>query len=72
MGAVVDVKTIAPGSSDAAVEGRYYQRKIRIKKEIFCALVQFMVEELTNDFNDIDMELKSLFLKCKRMQKILI
>ena len=29
--------------------------------EMFSALVQYRVEELTNDYNDMDMELKSLF-----------
>ena len=28
---------------------------------MFSALVQYRVEELTNDYNDMDMELKSLF-----------
>ena len=28
---------------------------------MFSALVQYRVEELTNDYNDMDMEVKSLF-----------
>ena len=52
------------GSSDAAVEGRHY-RNMRINKEMFCALVQHRVEELTNDYNDIHIELKSLFWNLK-------
>ena len=50
---LIHAKTIAPGSSDAAVERRYYYRNMRINKEIFCALVQYRVEELTNCFKDI-------------------
>ena len=30
------------------------------------ALVQYRVEELTNDYNDMDTELKSLFLNLRR------
>ena len=52
---VIDAKAIAPSLSDAVLEGRYYYRNMRINKEIFCALVQHRVEELTNDFNDMDM-----------------
>ena len=63
---VIDPKTIAPGLSDAAIEGRHYYRNIRIIKEMFCALVQYRVKELTNDYNDMDMTLKSLFLNLRR------
>ena len=59
-------KTIVPGSSDATVEGRQYYRNMRIYKEIFCALAQYRVEELTNGYNDMDMELKLLFLNLRR------
>ena len=62
----IDAKTIAPGSSNAAVEGRHYYRNMTINKEMFCALVQYRVEELTNDYNDMHMELKSLFLNLRR------
>ena len=47
---VIDAKTIAPGSSDAGVEGRHY-RNMRINK-MFCVLVQYKARELTNDYND--------------------
>ena len=30
-------------------------------KNFFSALVQYRVEEVTNDYNDMDIELKSLF-----------
>ena len=63
---VIDAKTITSGSSDAAVEGRHYYRNMRINKEIFRALVQYRVEELTNDYNDMDIELKLLFLNLRR------
>ena len=63
---VTDAKTIAPGSSDVSVEGRHYYRNIKINKEMFCALVQYRVEELTIDYNDMGMELKSLFLNLRR------
>ena len=33
---------------------------------MFCALVQYRVEELNNDYNDMDMKLKSLFLHLRR------
>ena len=33
---------------------------------MFCALVQYRAEELTNDYNDTDMALKSLFLNLRR------
>ena len=33
---------------------------------MFCALVQYRAEELTNDYNDTDMVLKSLFLNLRR------
>ena len=59
---VVDAKTIARGSSDAGAEVRRYYRNMRINEEIFCALVQHRVEGLNNDSNDLDMELKLLFL----------
>ena len=62
---VIDEKTIAPRSSDAAVEKKHYNRNMRISK-MFCALVQYRVEELTNDYNDTDMVLKSLFLNLRR------
>ena len=39
---------------------------MRIIKEMFCALVQYRVKELTNDYNDMDMTLKSLFLNLRR------
>ena len=58
---VIDAKTVSSGSSDASVEGRHHYRKIRINKEFFSALVQYRVEEVTNDYNDMDIELKSLF-----------
>ena len=32
---VIDSRTIAPDSSDAAVEGRHYKRNMKINKEIF-------------------------------------
>ena len=32
---VKDAKTIAPGSSDTAVERRHYYRNMRINKEMF-------------------------------------
>ena len=49
---VIDAKTIVPGSSDAAVEGRYYYRNTETWepiKEMFCALVLYKIEELTID-----------------------
>ena len=39
---------------------------MKINKEMFCVLVQYRVEELTNDYNDMDMKLKSLFLNLRR------
>ena len=39
---------------------------MRIKKEMSFALVQYRVEELANDYNDTDTELKSLFLNLRR------
>ena len=33
---------------------------------MFCALVQYGAKELTNDYNDMDMVFKSLFLKLRR------
>ena len=59
-------KTIVPGLSDATVEERQYYRNMRIKKKKFCVLAQFRFEELTNGCNDMDMELKSLFLNLRR------
>ena len=59
-------KQFAPGSSDAEVEGRHYYRNMRINKKIFCALVQYGAQELTNDDSDIKMELKLLFLNLIR------
>ena len=55
---VVDAKTIAFGSAAGAIEGRHYYRNMRINKEIFCALVQYRVEEITNDYKDLDPSLK--------------
>ena len=42
---VIDAKTIAPGSSDAAIEGRHYYRNMRNNKEMFSALVEYRIEE---------------------------
>ena len=63
---VIDATEIANFSSDAAVEGRHYYREMRINKELFCALVQYRVEELTNYYNNMDIEQKSLFLNLRR------
>ena len=46
---------------DATVKGRHHYRNMRINKEIFSALVQYRVEEVTEDYNDMDIELKALF-----------
>ena len=46
-------------------EVRRYYRNMRINEEIFCALVQHRVEGLNNDSNDLDMELKLLFLNLR-------
>ena len=61
---VIDAKTIASGSSDVVVEGRHYYRNTRINKEIFYALVQYTVEELTNYYNDMDIFI-SLFINLR-------
>ena len=45
---------IATGSSDSAIEGKHYYRSMRIHKEMFCALVQNRVEDLTNIYEDLD------------------
>ena len=58
---VIDAKTVSSGSSDASLEGRHHYRNMRINNEIFSALVQYRVEELTNDYNHMNIELKSLF-----------
>ena len=63
---VIDAKTIALASSDAEVQGRHYYRNMRINKEMVCALVQYSVKELANNYNDMSMELKSLFLNLRR------
>ena len=63
---VIDATEIANFSSDAALEGRHYYREMRINKELFCALVQYRVEELTNYYNNMDIEQKSLFLNLRR------
>ena len=39
---------------------------MRTNKEMFCALVEYRVEKLTNDYNDMNMELKSLYLNLRR------
>ena len=62
---VLDAKTIPPGSSDVVVEGRQYYRYMRINKKMFCALVQYRGEELTNNYNDIDI-FTSLFINLRR------
>ena len=43
----VDVKTIAEGSIGQAFEGRHYHRSMRMHKESFDALVQFLIEKVT-------------------------
>ena len=58
---VIDAKTIAFGSAPAAIEGRHYYRNMRVNKEIFCALVQYRVENITNNYKDFDHNLKELF-----------
>ena len=54
---VVAAKTVAFGSAGAAVDGRYYYCKMRINKEIFCALVQFRTKNITNDYEDLASEI---------------
>ena len=60
---VIDAKAIA---LVRLMQGRHYYRNMRINKEMFCALVQCRIHELTNHYNDMDMELKSLFLNLRR------
>ena len=55
---VVDAETVAFGSAGAAVEGRHYDLIMRIKKKIFCALVQFKAENIANNYQDLTHELK--------------
>lgn len=43
-----DAAVVAALSADAAVEGRNYDKNMRINKNLFCALVQHKVETLTS------------------------
>ena len=52
---------IATGSSDSVIEGRHYYRSMRIHKEMFCALVQQRVEEITDNYKNLDDNSKELF-----------
>ena len=52
---------IATGSSDSAIEGRHYYRSMRIHKGMFCALVRYRVERLSNNYESLDDNLKDLF-----------
>ena len=55
---VIDVETVAFGSTGASVKGRHYYHNIRINKEIFSAWVQFRAENITNDYQDLTHEPK--------------
>ena len=52
---------IATGPSDSAIEGRQYYRSMRIHNEMFCALVQHRVEEITDNCKNLDENLKGFF-----------
>ena len=49
-----DAGVIAEGSSSQPFEGRHYFRSMRIHKEGFDALCQHRMENLTDDYRDID------------------
>ena len=49
-----DAGVIAEGSSSQAFEGRHYFRSMRIHKEGFDALCQHRMENLTDDYRNID------------------
>ena len=53
---------VASVSADAAVDGRHHHRNTRINKELFCTLVQRKVEILTSKYQEMDFELKNLFI----------
>ena len=52
---------IVVGSPDATVEGRNYNRNMKIKKELFCAFMQYKKETLTSKYQEINFELKNVF-----------
>ena len=54
----VDSGTISPGSVDNAFSGNHYYRCMRLLEEAFDALVQFRTEKITNQYKNIDNDLK--------------
>lgn len=53
----VDAGVIAPGSVDAAFNGKHYYRCMRLLKEAFDALTQFRIETLTENYEKVDSDL---------------
>ena len=62
----VDAGIIASGSADQAFEGRHYYRCMRIHKEVFDALVQFKIEEVTQSHKNIEPELLSSLVTLRK------
>ena len=59
---LTDAGVIAAGSADATVEVRNYYRNMRMNKELFWALVQHKLETLTSKYQEMNFELKNLFI----------
>ena len=68
----MDAGNIAEGSSSQAFEGRHYFRSMRVHKEGFDALAQYKIENLTDNYKNIDENLlnmlKQLRLSPQMMQ----
>ena len=52
----IDADIIAEGSADMALEERHYYRNMRLLKESFSALVQYRVENFTNNYKNLGEE----------------
>ena len=63
--ACAQIRTIALGSADSAIEGRHYYRRVRIHKEMFCALVQHKIEDVTESYQKMNGPLKQLIVELK-------
>ena len=55
----IDAGVIAAGSADQALNGKHYFRCMRLHKEMFDALIQTRIEDLTKNFTEVNAKLLS-------------
>lgn len=62
----VDAEIIASGSADKAIEGGHYYRCMLAHKETFDALVQYFVQESTNNLSTVEKTLKENLISLRK------